>query len=327
MAKGYVFAVDVGGTITKVGLFDLNYKIIKKVTFITKKHKTKNNLIEAIISRFYEILQDKKIALKSIRAIGIGIPGLVNRRGIVYGLTNIPGWKSVPLAKIIQRRLNIPAFVDNDGNLTALGEWRLGKGRGKDSIVCLTLGTGVGGGIIVERRLFRGNKFTAVEIGHIPVTKKGKKCNCGGQGCLETYIGNSYLSRIAQKEIRNGRRTILKKLCQGNLKKITPLLLNQAAGKGDSLAKEIWRETGQRIGIVLSGVVNVFNPQLIIIGGGVSFAGKFIFPSLRKSLNNHVMKAYRKNLKVVPAKFRKDGGLFGAAILAAENKNVIWSKN
>ena len=327
MVKKYVFAVDVGGTITKIGLFDLNYKILKKTTFKTKKFKTKNGLIETVIFHFSKILKDKKLSTKNIRGIGIGIPGLVNRRGVIYGLTNIPGWKNVSLAKIIQRQLNIPTFVDNDGNLTALGEWRLGKGRGKDGIVCLTLGTGVGGGIIFERKLFHGNKFTAAEIGHIPVSEKGEKCNCGGQGCLETYVGNSYLSRIAQREVKKGRKTILKNLCQGNLKNITPLLLNRAAHQGDSLAKEIWQEAGQKIGMILSGVVNVFNPQLIIIGGGVSFAGKFIFPAVRKSLKTHVMKAYRKNLKVVPAKFRKDGGLIGAAILAAENKNVIWGKN
>jgi len=324
LSRGYVFAIDIGGTITKLALFDLNYRIIKKATFETKKYKGKNRLIEAIVSQFYKILQAQTLHPKSIAAIGIGIPGLVDRQGIVYELTNIPGWKNVPLAKIIQRRLKIPTVVDNDANLTALGEWQLGKGRGKTNIISLTLGTGVGGGIIVGGELFHGGKFTAAEIGHIPVSSKGKKCNCGGEACLETYVGNSYLSRIAQKAIKKGRRSLLKKMARGNLRSITPLLLKQAAERGDSLSKEIWKEAGLKIGMVLAGLVNIFNPELIIVGGGVSFAGKFIFPSIRKSLQTHVMKVYRKNLKLVPGQFRKDGGLIGAAVLA---KNVIRRKN
>ena len=327
MAKKYVFAVDIGGTITKVGLFDLNYKIVKKISFRTKYCRNKDSLIETIISQFYRVLQSKKIPVKSILSIGIGIPGLVDHRGVVYGLTNIPGWENVPLARIIQRRLKIPTFVNNDGNLTALGEWRLGKGRGHRNLICLTLGTGVGSGIIVAGKLFQGSRFSAAEIGHIPLGRKGEKCNCGGEACLETYVGNSYLSEIARREIKKGRNSLLKKLTQGNLENITPLRLNQAAKRGEVLSREIWEEAGQRIGLVLAGVVNVFNPELIIVAGGVSLAGEFILSGLQRTLKNHVMKGYRKNLKVVPARFRKDAGLIGAAILAKEGKNVIRGKN
>ena len=236
-------------------------------------------------------------------------------------MTNIPGWKNVPLARIIQRRLKIPTRVNNDGNLTALGEWRLGRGRGHRNLICLTLGTGVGSGIIVEGKLFQGSKFSAAEIGHIPLGEKGEKCNCGGEACLETYVGNSYLSGIARREIKKGRNSLLKKLTQGNLGNITPLLLNQAAKRGDVLSREIWAEAGRKIGIVLAGVVNVFNPELIIIAGGVSLSGEFILSGLQKTLKSHVMKGYRRNLKVVLARFRKDAGLIGAAIFAKENKS------
>ena len=328
MLKKYVLACDVGGTITKLGLFNLKYRLIKKSTFPTKRCKGKDNLIEQIASRLKKILKTEEISPKDIKGLGLGIPGLVNRKGVVYELTNIPGWEKVPLAKILKQRLDIPVFIDNDGNLTALGEWRLGKGKGVSTLICLSLGTGVGGGIIVDGKLFHGGKFSAAEIGHIPIGEKGESCNCGGEACLETFIGNRYLSLIAQREIKKGRKSpVLQKLCKGHLRNITPLILNQAAQKKDALSKEIWENAGKKIGLVLSGLVNVFNPELILIGGGVSLASEFILPAVRLTLKRHVMQSYQGSYKIMAAKFRKDAGLIGAAILAAEYKNVIRSKN
>ncbi len=316
MKKRYTIGIDLGGTNTKLALVNDEGRIVARRLISTGEYPAKKAFIEAISDCVKEILRSKRLAPKAVRGIGIGTPGLVDsRKGIVYSLTNIPGWHRVSLKKLLERSTRLPVFVDNDVNLMALGELKFGAGRRAKNIVCLTLGTGVGGGIIIGGRLYRGATLSAGEIGHIPINENGPCCNCGGRGCLERYVGNKYIVALAARKIRQGKKTIVTKLVNNDLSKVTPFILSKAAGRGDELAISIWQETGKHLGVALAGVVNLLNPEVIVIGGGVANAGKVLFDALRKTVRERAMEIPAKAVKIVRAKLGQDAGIMGAVVL------------
>jgi glucokinase len=257
-----------------------------------------------------------------LSGIGIGVPGQVDyKKGIIYNLTNVRGWKKVPLKDILQKRLHIPVFVDNDANAACLGESEWGAAKGYKDIVCITLGSGVGGALIIDRRLYRGRGYSATEIGHICIDKDGPQCNCGSRGCLETFAGNRYIAREAAKRLRRGERSAVLKLAENNYSKITPELLYKAAKRGDRFSNRLWREIGYNIGIGLASVVNIFNPEIIVIGGGISKAGGMLFNSIRAAICQRAIDIFTEDLIIRRAKFIEDASLVGAAALVKEALN------
>jgi len=319
-SKKYVIGVDVGGTNVKVAVVGLQGKIYTKKVFSTRKHPHANELISILIDYIRAVICDYKISKKNILGIGIGTPGLVDsERGIIHYLVNIKGFKEVPLKRIIERKLGIPTFLDNDVNVMALGELYYGSGRGVENMICLTLGTGVGGGIIINGKLYRGSSLAAGEVGHITINEDGPRCNCGNNGCMETYVGNSYLVKNAVKRIKKNKKTLIYKLVDGNLAKITPKIISSAADKGDRLAKELLKEAGRHLGVGLANIINILNPGKIIIGGGIAEAGKILFDAIRDSVNERAMKVSRDAARIVKARLGKDAGLIGAAALVKES--------
>ncbi len=311
MAKKLTLAIDVGGTNIKLALVDRRGKIKSKKVFPTYKHHKKGLIIDLL---FYieNLLLELKLKKNDLSGVGIGLPGIVDTsRGLVHSLTNIAGFKNVPLKNILEKKLLWPVFIDNDSNLMALGEYRFGAGQGSRNIVCLTLGTGVGGGLIINGKLYRGSYFSAGELGHIPLSETGLRCNCGGWGCLETYLGNTYLVKEAQDKIDN-RRTVLSKV------NLTPEKITLAAKKGDKLAIEIWEKAGERLGTALVGIVNLLNPEKIIIGGGLAQAGRFLFNPIRKTIKQRAMYFPAKKVKILKAQLGENAGLIGAAVLVGE---------
>ncbi len=305
MAK-YTIGIDIGGTNIKTGLFNssglLSHKRILSTPALTS---TKKTLIAAIIQEIQNLLQKKKLRKKDVHGIGIGMPGLINvDKGIVYSLTNLPGWRNVPLKQILNKELGMTVWIDNDVNLMALGEWHYGAGKGYGDIVCLTLGTGVGGGLIINNQLYRGKGFMAGEIGHIPLSKNGPRCNCGGRGCLETFIGNRYLKKRAAR--------LFKK------KNISLQEVSFMAGKGDKKALAFWEEVATHLGLALTGVVNLLNPQLIIIGGGVAGAYQFMIRTLKETIHDRAMSVPAKMVKIVRARLKNEAGVWGAYALVQE---------
>ncbi|MCX5656665.1 MAG: ROK family protein, partial [Candidatus Omnitrophica bacterium] len=178
----YYIGVDIGATNIKIGLLDANFKILRKKKLYTPIFSNKEELIEALVKNITLL---KKTPKCKIKGVGIGLPGLINHeKGLVYRLVNISGWNNVYLKKILESRIGLPVFIDNDVNVMTLAEVRCGRARGAKNVVCITLGTGVGGGIVIEGKLYRGATFSAGEIGHIPLNEEGPLCNCGGKGCL-----------------------------------------------------------------------------------------------------------------------------------------------
>lgn len=312
----YLVGVDIGGTNIKLGLMDGRAHIKGKHLFSTTSFKGKDALIDAIVSEIESLLKKYNVKKKDISGVGIGAPGIVDiRTGTIHTLTNIPDWHEVRLGDILKKRLKLPVFVDNDVNVMALGELFFGAGRGAVNMLCIALGTGVGGGLIFDGRLYRGSSYAAGEVGHIPINEDGPKCNCGGRACMEAYVGINYIIRDVVEKIRSGVKTSITEIVKGDLTKITPMEISKAADAGDEFAKNVYLKLGQKIGIGLTGVVNLLNLEKIVIGGGVAEAGKILFDSITNTINERAMKLSAKTVKVIKAKFGYDAGLVGAATL------------
>ncbi|HOW35765.1 MAG TPA: ROK family protein [Candidatus Omnitrophota bacterium] len=298
-----VLAIDVGGTNIKLGLVSPSGHILSRTNLPTTSFiRRKENLIGAVVSASRRIIAENRLNNKDVLGIGIGLPGLVDaRHGTVEVLTNIPGWKNVPLKKIIESRLKIPAFVDNDANVVTLGEWRFGAGHGFKNMICITLGTGVGGGLVIDNTLYRGEGFSAGEIGHIPLNETGLKCNCGGYGCLETYIGNQRLLKRARIVFKDNDISLEE--------------ISRLASRKNRIALRFWKEVAVHLGNGLAGVVNLLNPRCIVIGGGISNAHQYLFKTIRETLLQRALRTPAGMVKIVKAKLGSDAGLIGAQVL------------
>jgi glucokinase len=314
--KKYAIGIDLGGTYTKLALVDKSGRIRCRAKLPTSAYKTKEALLTAIVAEIGAVLKESRLTLKDLAGVGIGVPGLVAfERGLVYYLTNVPGWKNVALKKILEAKLKVPVLVDNDVNLMALGESRFGAGKGARNAVCITLGTGVGGGIIIDGGLYRGTSSAAGEVGHMPLKEEGLKCNCGSTGCLERYVGNRYIVDEIKDKIKSGRATKIRELLRGDLSLLTPEVISAAAKRKDALAIECWRRVGGRIGVTLSGVINLLNPEKIIIGGGMAEAGEVLFKAIRDTVKERALPVSGNAVKIVKARLGNDAGIVGAAAL------------
>lgn len=302
MAYSYIIGLDLGGTNVKLALFKKKGKgIIRQQTFSTKKFPTQRRLFNKLVHSIEALISSSGLARRDILGVGVGVPGPVDHnRGKVYYFPNIAGWRNVPLRKMLEARLKISVSVDNDVNLMALAELKFGAARGAKNCLCLTLGTGVGGALILEGQIFRGSSSVAGEIGHVPIDLDGPHCNCGSRGCLERFVGNRQV--LANAERIFGRKISLEQL-------------SQLAKKGNRKAKSLWTDLALRLGVALSGLVNVFNPELIVIGGGMSNAGNVLFSKVRSTLKSRAMKPHASKVKIVKARLGVDAGLIGAAVL------------
>lgn len=301
--KQYVIGIDVGGTNIRLGLINSLGKIIARSNLVTANcSQTKNKMIDSLFEAIKSLLMVNGFNIDNLLGVGIGLPGLVNyEKGIVTSLTNIAGWRNVPLKSLLEKKLKAHVFIDNDVNLIALGEWKFGAGKGYNNLLCMTLGTGVGSGIILDGGLYRGEGFAAGELGHMPLNEKGPNCNCGGFGCFEAYVGKGVLVSKAAKIFKNNNI---------KLENVYDL-----ANSGNIRAVQFWEETAAHIGNGLVGVVNLLNPRLIVIGGGVAKSFKLMQKVIEATIKQRSMKIQANMVKIVRAKLGDDAGLIGAQVL------------
>lgn len=306
----YTIGVDVGGTNIKIGVLDASGQVIARKHFATKLiASSKIKLIDALAHHILDIIAKAGLKKKQVNGVGIGLPGPIDfKAGIVRFLPNIPGWKNVPLKQLLEDRLDVPVFIDNDVKLITLAEWQMGAGKGFKDLVCLTLGTGVGSGLVLGGRFYRGAHNAAGELGHLPLNEQGPKCNCGGFGCLESYIGNQPLVTRAN-EIMGSSDMSLEKMFG-------------LANKNNTKALMFWKETATHLGNGLTAVVNLLNPQLIIIGGGVSNNHKYLFKAAQEVIDTRAMLTHRRKVKIVRAEFGNDAGIIGAQVLVNNVKDL-----
>ena len=304
MVERFIIAIDLGGTNLKCALLDSVLKIKAKSLFSTKSFDNKQKLIGGIVNCINNFILSQNLTKSSILGVGIGLPGPVDTfKGVVHFLPNIPGWKEVGLKKILEQETELPVFIDNDAKLMALAEHKVGSAKGYNNVLCLTLGTGVGGGLIIGNSLYRGEDNAAGELGHIPLNEYGPACGCGSEGFLEVYIGNARIIKDARKLFGS---------------KITLEKVSQLAQRKNAKAVKFWHEVGKKLGLALSGIVNLLNLDAIVIGGGLSGAGKVLFKSVKKTIFTRAMSVQAKRVSIFKARLGNDAGIIGAGYLVKE---------
>lgn len=315
----YAIGVDLGGTNIVTILMNEKGKIIARDKRATEGFKGKNHVLKRISEGIESVLglmtHDSRLTTDVV-GIGIGTPGLVDlEKGIVYEAPNIPDWDNVPLANSYKKRFGIPTFLENDANSAALGEWWIGAGRGTKNMICLTLGTGIGGGIIIDGKVYHGALGYAGELGHIALSFDGPKCGCGNTGCMEAYASATGIIKRTKALLkdRKNRKSIIYKLISGDLNKMNPAIITQAARKGDKLAIKIWKDTGFYLGSGIASYANIFNPEMVVLTGGMTGAGNLLFESMWETVRKRAFKGAVKNLKILPGKIPDDAGAVGAA--------------
>ncbi len=313
--KKYRIGVDVGGTNVKIALVDLDGKIAYSNTVPTRAEMGYEAGVNNIKQAIKDIMQESNQTNKTIEAIGFGLPGQIDyKEGIVKNLPNIPGWVNIPLAKMIEDEFSIPTRLDNDVRCAALGELNFGAGKGCENLICITVGTGIGSGIILNGKLVRGAANAAGEIGHIKMEMNGGPlCGCGDYGCFEAFASGPAIVTMAKEYISGGKSAKYKEMATDGI--ITPYIVAQAALQGDTVSIQIFKQIGKIIGIGLASVVNLLNPEKIIIGGGVADAGEILLEPIRKTIQDRAMPIQAASLQVVPAQLANAAGVIGASLL------------
>jgi len=317
----YDIGIDIGATSVKAGIVKRDGRLVEKAAIKTSEIQGPAHFLSLLEKLIEQMLKTSKIEKRAVGGIGVGAPGWVEHyKGIVRELTNIPDWENVPLALQLEEKTGLKAFVDNDANVMAIAELHYGAGRGHRNVVCLTLGTGVGGAIVINGEVFRGAHGLAGEIGHMTLDLQGPECACGARGCLENYVGNRFIVENAVKRLEKNSHgpqgNILLKMAGGDPGKITPKMLAEAAYEGDKIAIEIWRETGHYLGTALAVLVNLINPECFIIGGGVAKAGAILFDEMRNTMASLAMNDLGKETPILEAQLSEDAGIIGAATAA-----------
>lgn len=313
MAKERI-GIDVGGTNVKIALVDNKGKIVYSNSVPTRAEMgyeyTINNMKEAIV----ELLKETKSDTKDIESIGFGFPGQIDyQKGIVRLAPNIPGWVNVPIAEIMEKEFGIPTRVDNDVRCAALGELNYGAGQNCENLICITVGTGIGSGLVINGKLVRGASNAAGEIGHIKLDiNGGPLCGCGDRGCLEAFASGPSIVAMAEEYIKGGKSTKYRELANPE---ITPYIVSEAAKQGDPVAKRIFTIVGEYIGVGLASVVNLLNPEKIIIGGGVAAAGDLLLTPIKETLIKRAMPIAGSAVEIVPAQLGNSAGVIGASLL------------
>lgn len=309
--------IDVGGTNVKIALVDDNGKIIYSNSVPTYAKMgyeyTVNNIKQAI----KDLMKETNTTPSDIEGIGFDFPGQVDcKTGVVKLAPNIPGWVNVPIAQMIEDEFSISTRIDNDVRCAALGELKFGAGRGCENFICITVGTGIGSGIVINGKVVRGATNAAGELGHIKLQMNGGPiCGCGDTGCLEAFASGPAIVAMAQDYIKGGKSTKFREMAAAEGGEITPYMVAKAAEEGDPVAKRIFEIVGEYIGIGLTSVINLLNPERVIIGGGVAESGELLLGPIRKTIKERAMVVAGNAVEIVPAQLGNSAGVIGASML------------
>ncbi len=302
-------AVDFGGTSIKMGVTRGADILVKATPLPTAVYDSPKAIIEAMCHTARELLQQHP----DCAAVGLGMPGWTDfHRGVLYQLTNVPVWDhEVPVRDIMQQALGLPVVLDNDANCMAYAEWQLGAGQGLESLACLTLGTGIGGGIVIHNRMLRGMTVSAAELGQTSIDWRGRRGPFGNRGAIEEYIGNNEFAAEAARAYTAAGHPRTATEC-------TPYLLAEAARNGCTIARGLYADFAEKLACLIMNLMYSFVPQAVIIGGGVAKAGDLLFTPLQDSLREQLFPVHYAALRLLPAQFGADSGLVGAGLMAAD---------
>ena len=318
----YFIGIDLGGTNIKAALVDTETgEIDEPVSIPTHAREGYDSVIAQMNVLVDRIASARGLEKSAIGGIGVGVPGAIDmERGRTLFLPNLPGqWRNVPLAERLAALSGLPVRIINDARAMTLGEYKFGAGKGVDTVACYTLGTGIGGGLIINGRLHLGIGGAAGELGHVTIDMHGPKCGCGANGCVEAYASGPAIAAMGMKAVVQGATTRIAELCENDLNRITPELICQAAIDGDSIAKDIYEQAGYYIGVAVASIVTAVNPRRVVMGGGVAAAGEVILDPIRRTVQTRVCLTDLKHVQVVLAELGNTAGLIGAAMWAKEH--------
>ena len=316
-----IIAIDLGGTKIAAGIISNQYKFLVKEHYLTLADEGVESVINHIVSAIERTILPKGIALSQLCGVSIGAAGAIDLgKGIVTLSPNLPGWRDIPLRDIITERLGIKTWLVNDTNAAALAEHQLGAGQGIGNLIYLTLGTGIGGAIILDGKLYTGACGSAGEIGHMTVDVNGLGCKCGNIGCWETLASGTAVAREAVARVSRGESSSLTKMAAGKIESITAESVALAARGGDCLARDVINKAASYLGAGLVSLVNIFNPEMIIIGGGVVKMGDLLLEPARQIVMERAFPVSAAAVCIVPGQLGDDAGMLGAAIFAFEQE-------
>ncbi|MBI4408493.1 MAG: ROK family protein [Gemmatimonadetes bacterium] len=316
--KKWVIGVDLGGTNIGVGVLPIDGgEVLALHSLPTEPQRGAKYVVDRMVSMIEQSMQEVLARHGSARAafagVGIGSPGPLDREtGTVINTPNL-GWRNFPLRDLISNAVGLPATLDNDANCATYGEWWLGAGREVDTLVGLTLGTGIGGGIVLDGEIFHGVSDAAGEIGHMTIDSTGRKCKCGNYGCLEAYASGPAIALRAVEGIEAGAETMLPDLVGGKLEDITAATVYEAVVLGDPYANEVMKETAKFLGAGVANIINVLNPAMVVIAGGVTRAGDHLFVPLRAEVRRRAFRSAEEACQIVAGQLPGTAGVVGAA--------------
>lgn len=309
--KRYVIGIDLGGTKISGDIADFEGNVLKNIVVPTNTFEGEIAVADRIVNVINDLMKETNKNKDEIESIGIGSPGpLDTKKGMIITTPNLP-FKNFKIVDYIKDRFGIDTYIDNDANVATLGEHMYGAGKGTQNMIYVTVSTGIGGGAILNGKIYRGNTGNALEIGHTTLLSDGPKCNCGNNGCAEALASGTAIARIANEEIKKGEKTSLT-----DYKKVTSYEVFQEAKKGDKLAKSVLDKCLDYLGIAVANAVATFDPEMVVIGGGVSKGGQIVFDTVRKVVDKRCFKVMADNCKIVPAGLGSDAGVMGAVALA-----------
>ena len=312
-----IVGIDVGGTKVAGGLVTLKGHLAKSLvvpTHAERGFKTSYSQIVHLIERLIKLAGGKE----NVAGVGVCAPGPLNpKKGIIINPPNLPGWRNIQLSRLLESHFHLPARVENDANAAGLAEVLFGAGVGYRDVFYVTVSTGIGTGVIINKKIYHGKNGVAGEGGHVSIDFHSPyRCGCGTLGCIEALAAGPAMARRTRValEQEHSLPSLLRELSGGDLRKITPVMIQEAARRGDDLAKSIIDDTGFYLGVWLGGMVSLFDPEAIIIGGGVAQIGKTLFDRIRQTMPNYTInRRFVEKLPILPAKLQKNVGVYGAA--------------
>ncbi len=320
LSDQYVIGVDLGGTKIYTALAGDDGRILAELKIPTGAEKGLQDVVDGIVDSVERVQKNAAAVPGAVSTLALGAPGpLDTKRGIIHYAPNLR-WRNVPIRQILEERIGIPVLLDNDANLAALGEHVFGAGRGVTNMVYITVSTGVGGGLILGGKLYRGFTDGAGEIGHMTILPYGPLCSCGNRGCLEAVASGTAIAREARELVARGAGQVILAAAEGNPGKINAAVVASAALGGDSEAVSIITGAAGSLGIGIANILNLLNPSLVVLGGGVMETGELIWEEVKKEVRNRALEAARDVARLVPAELGGRAGVMGAIALALDRE-------
>ena len=317
--KPVSIGIDLGGSKILTGLVDSQGKILVSDERATPATKSARAVTRAILDSVHDVLENGAIRISEVAAVGIGAAGISNPdTGVVFASPHLPRWRDVPLRDILQEKLGKQVFLMNDANAAALGEFYFGAARSARDFIYITLSTGIGGGIVIGGRLYTGTIGCAGEVGHMTIDDNGPVCGCGNRGCWEALASGTALAEEAKRRIKEGTATSILRYAGGRMEKVTAEIIHKAAQRGDSLARELIGRTGYYVGVGLANLINIFNPELIVIGGGLSNIGDMLLQPAFKVARQRAYEQAFQAVRFASAELGRNSGMLGAAAYALQ---------